>query len=94
MSGVIDSSLSQFSGLLYLHVPVVATVHHTVGVGGTRAHTENVVSQATTISVHIVQAGALGARKVTLMTAELTKPCRHSHLQQSEKLGEENDVVF
>lgn len=60
--GMVDSSLPQFPSLLLAHLIAIATVQHSIGIGGARPHTEHVMSETCAICVHIVQPRTLQDR--------------------------------
>ena len=59
MSGVVNGPLSEISGLLNTKVIAIAAVQDTISIRRSRSNTEYVVGQPCTISVNIVQPGAL-----------------------------------
>ena len=60
--GVVDGPPPQFPGLLHRHLVAVGTVQHTIGIGGARAHTEQVVGESRAVRVHVIQTRSLQRR--------------------------------
>ncbi len=59
MRGVVNGTLAQLSGLLHRHIILVRAVQYPVGVGGARTNAEDVVGEAGTVCVNIVEAWPL-----------------------------------
>ena len=75
VGGVIDSPLAQVPGILLAHVIVIVAVQHSVGVRRARPNAEHVVRESGTVSVHVVQPGALWRGRGRLV--DMVDACGH-----------------
>ena len=66
VSGMVDGSLTQFISFFNRQVILVATVHHTIGIGWTRPNRKHIIWQACAITVHIVQPWTLNDPNISV----------------------------